>query len=555
MSATSAMLYKDLCQVLNLRILLSAQSRFKIAFVFVFAVSFEVGLWLLFAGGFKFLSGLGGVGIILVSKLLAVFFLGMGMMLVVSGMVTSYATIYRSREIPFLLVRPFSMSQIVVYKFIESAGLSSWAFFFIVIPFTGAYGWHEGMPWLFALWTVLFSVPFLIICSGVGTLAAMAIVRWAPRGRALRLVGAGVFIALAAWLWQEVLGLRGPGVDFRLSLARLVPGLRLASNRLLPSYWTAEGIMLLARASWPRGLLFWALASSTALVTAMAVEAVGRRTFYEGWQRTIASRGRARCKPVLLAGLERMLSWLPHDVRALVMKDIRTFLRDPMQWTQVLIFFGLLGLYYANLRVFHYHSLPENWRNAIAFLNVFSVSAVVCSLGARFIYPQLSLEGQGFWIIGLSPTTMQRVLLTKFAAAAVPTLVLSVGLMLLSSSMLNASGSVRLLAVSLACAVSLAICGLSTGLGAIFLDLDQRNPAAVVSGFGGTLNLVLGLAFVLAVILPVGFVFHMRMSHGLTFAQFRAGSLLAFAWVVLVTVASTVIPLVLATRSLAGREF
>ena len=179
MPATSAMLRKALYRFLNLRVLLSAQSRFKIGFVFVFAVSFEVGLWLLFAGGFKFLSGLGGVGIILVSKLLAVFFLGMGMMLVVSGVVTSYATIYRSREIPFLLVRPFSMSQIVVAKFVESTGLSSWAFFFIVIPFTGAYGWHEGTSWHFALWTFLFSVPFLVICSGVGTLMAMVAVRWA----------------------------------------------------------------------------------------------------------------------------------------------------------------------------------------------------------------------------------------------------------------------------------------------------------------------------------------------------------------------------------------
>jgi hypothetical protein len=74
-----------------------------------------------------------------------------------------------------------------------------------------------------------------------------------------------------------------------------------------------------------------------------------------------------------------------------------------------------LALYYANLRSFHYHLLPETWRNTVAFLNVFSVAAVMCSLGSRFIYPQLSLEGQGFWIIGMAPTSMTKVLVTKFA--------------------------------------------------------------------------------------------------------------------------------------------
>ena len=32
--------------------------------------------------------------------------------------------------------------------------------------------------------------------------------------------------------------------------------------------------------------------------------------------------------------------------------------------------------------------MPDLWRSFIAFLNVFSVSSVLCSLAARFIYPQ-----------------------------------------------------------------------------------------------------------------------------------------------------------------------
>jgi ABC-2 type transport system permease protein len=246
---------------------------------------------------------------------------------------------------------------------------------------------------------------------------------------------------------------------------------------------------------------------------------------------------------------------MPSDIRAMVMKDLRVFVRDPMQWSQVLIFFGLLALYFVNLRSFRYNALPDNWRNTIAFLNVFSVSAVMCSLSSRFVYPQLSLEGQGFWIIGLSPVTMRRVLLTKFFLSLAGMLVVSIGLMLISCGMLKAAPLTTTMALLVACAMSFAVSGLSTGLGTIFLDLDQRNPVAIVSGFGGTLNLVLSLAFMLGAILPFALVFHFFTIHRFGTRLLMRYLLMSGSWLLLITVAATAIPLWLGVRSLTRREF
>jgi len=38
------------------------------------------------------------------------------------------------------------------------------------------------------------------------------------------------------------------------------------------------------------------------------------------------------------------------------------------------------------------------------------------------------------------------------------------------------------------------------GLGAIYPNLKEDNPSKIVAGFGGTLNLVLSLIFVLSII-------------------------------------------------------
>jgi ABC-2 type transport system permease protein len=301
-------------------------------------------------------------------------------------------------------------------------------------------------------------------------------------------------------------------------------------------------------------MLFAVLASSAALAV-VAVEWLGSRVFYEGWQRAMTGGGSRERRPTLTARLEPLLGRLPGDVRAMLMKDLRAFLRDPMQWSQAAIFFGLLGLYFVNIRSFDYTMLGGQWRNIMAFLNVFSISSVMCSLGARFVYPQLSLEGQTFWILGLAPTTVRRILMTKFWTAAAGLVSVSATLALMSTRMLETDWRVKCISLVLTIGVSLAVCGLSTGLGAIFLDLKQRNPAAIVSGFGGTLNLVLTLGFMLAAILPFAAVLHAEAAAGLRPARTAAGLALAGAWLTLLTACATVIPLRLAVKSLQRRDY
>lgn len=553
MSAVSSMVLKARYLLVGTGRELKRQSLFKTAFIAFFVTALEAGLFILFLSGFRFL---GRIGPLVVSSLLSLFFLGLGGMLVLSGILTSYATIYRSRDLPFLLVRPYSISQIVLFKFLESCMLSSWAFFFVVLPFIGAYAWYQHLSLLFAVWTFLFSIPFVIFCSGLGALVVLLFVRWSPRGYLLRALVITVLLSIVVLIGvtaHETRHADNPSV-FILS-SRLIPGLQLASSPLLPGWWTAEGITSFGRGNWGRGLFLLSFLTSNALMLAMLVELAGRGTFYNGWQKVIGATGRIVLRKPLLQWLERGLFFLAHDVRAIVIKDIRTFLRDPMQWSQFLIFFGLLGLYFASLRSFRYDEQVPQWKTAIAFLNIFSVSTVLCSLASRFVYPQVSLEGQSFWILGLSPTSMGRILLTKFGLALAGMMVISVSLMFLSTHMLRLSTDMQIAAVALAICLSIAISGMSTGLGAIFLDLKERNPAAIVSGFGGTLNLVLSLCFMLLTVLPFAALSHFSVMERIDAPHFRQGFLLALAWLFLLTSIAAVVPLLLARRALVSRDY
>ena len=535
---------------------LREQSMFKVAFTVVFTVSCMMGLFLLFYHGFRFLDGLGGVGLLVIRQLFSLFFFGLGSILVMSSGISAYSTIYQSKEIPYLLLRPFRLGDIILYKYLEAALLSSWAFFVVIVPYVAAYAHYEELSAWFSVWTLVYSIPFVLLCAVFGTVLCIVLIRILPRGRTLMMLIALLITIILAVTGHGVhVATQGHSSNNVLLLKKLIPGFQLAAHPLWPSYWVAEGIMSMSQQRWGRGLCFLLLLLSYVGVGMMLVRNVGVRLFYDGWQRVIGSGRKALAESWMLVGLHRLLRFLPHDFRAMFFKDLRVFFRDPAQWTQGLIFFGILGFYFVNLRNLQYHTLPDAFRNVIAFLNIFSVSAVMCAVGARFVYPQLSLEGQGFWIVGMAPTSMKRVLTAKFLTASVIMLVISAGLMIVSMQMLQMEPRVKMVALCIAGAMSFGLSGLATGLGGIYMDLKQRNPAAIISSFGGTLNLVLSLLFVLCVILPYAIVFHLNLKEGGHATWFPVGVMCASGCMVLLTMLATIIPLGIGRASLDRRDY
>ena len=100
------------------------------------------------------------------------------------------------------------------------------------------------------------------------------------------------------------------------------------------------------------------------------------------------------------AVFHRVFFFLPRPIRLLILKDLRTFRRDPAQWSQFLIFFGLLAFYFVNIRRLSYDVQSPYWRNLVSFLNLAVTALILSTFTSRFIFPLLSLEGRNFWVLG-----------------------------------------------------------------------------------------------------------------------------------------------------------
>lgn len=531
------------------------QPKLKVILIGSFSLGWLMGLTALFYMGFDFLYQLGGAAFFLVPRLFTLFFMGLGFMLMLSGAVTGYANFFQTPEIRRLLTWPVPVRDLFYYSLVKSTLMSSWAFFFIILPFIGAFGVYREWGLLMLAWALVFSVPFVMLCSGLGVMLMLLVVRWIPRGRLLGLLGL-LTLSLAAYYAAEyVRDLQANQNEDIMVLVNFVPGLQLASFPLMPNSWMAQGILSFASEDWGRGGMYLLLLMSSVAVLFLFIARLGSLIYPPTLQRQLVGSNVLARQASLPSRFLQSVSPGHSAFRAYGIKDSLIFLRDPSQWTQFLIFFGLLALYFLNLGSLGYNDLDPVWSNLIAFLNMFSLSAVMSSLSARFVFPQMSLESRTLWMVGLAPTSLGRLMINKFLLSAIALCLVGTGLAAVSNSMLDIEASSRILSRVLMPSVAFALAGMSTGLGSMFMELGPKTPAQILSGYGGTLNLILTLITVILLVLIPGMISHMMMSNA-TFGISNARiTLLTSLYIVLVSALAGGIPLRLGYKTLCSRDF
>ena len=192
------------------------------------------------------------------------------------------------------------------------------------------------------------------------------------------------------------------------------------------------------------------------------------------------------------------LSWIMrHDTALLVAKDMRLFLRDPAQLLQVGLFFGMLGFYIMLLpRLGEAFMFEDSWRRAVSLLNLTAVSMALATFTGRFVYPLLSLEGRRLWVLVLAPWPRQHVVMAKFAFALCVGLPVSTTLVALSGRMLELEQATIAYQAFVTLCIGIGLSACALGIGARLADYEEDNAAKLVSGFGGTMNLLASLIYV-----------------------------------------------------------
>jgi len=542
---------------------LLATARLRVALVVLLSAVFWGLLYGLFHEAFTFVDALHGE---VIPLLFNAFFSSLMVMVVFSTAILMYGALYTAPRTRLLLTLPVRSSTIFSHTFLESFWFSGWGFILLGSPMLVAYGVVRAAPWTYYLLILPLMIAFIAIPALLGGIVSMVLVAWLPRLR-LRAPGIALGACVALFAWQAWRVLAAPKAEI-LSAAwveQALARLSVTEHRLLPSWWLSTAVVDAASrardgavaAHLAEALRFLAVLVSNALALGLVAGAVADRLHRRGVSLLVSEppprrrlKRSTRLDDLLLAAG----SASGRPLRLLVVKDLRIFRRDVSQWSQMLIFFGLLALYFWNIRAFNYR---HSYATIIGFMNVAVVSLILSTFTTRFVFPSVSLEGRRFWILGLLPVDRDQIVWSKFLFALIGGAVPCCLLVALSDVMLGLEPWI--VAIHEVCTVLLcaALAGIAVGLGARIPDLREPSPAKIAAGFGGTLCLVASslviIAVVLATALPVHF-FLAAEDRGGAGGGHRAAVVAGLALALLVGAAATVLPMVLGLRSFRRLE-
>ena len=419
-----------------------------------------------------------------------------------SAVVASLSTCFLSDDLRLILAAPVASRRLFAERFARTLAQSGWMVVVFLVPVLGGVGFAKCAPWSFVVTAILTIIPFVVIPVGVGSAVTLLLVNVFPARRArdilmfMGLVFATSIVLLLRFLQPERL-LR---VESMPEVTAFFATLQSPVTPLLPSFWAGEALFagVQGGSDWLHIAALWTTAAAVVVMVGAAFE----RWHFAGFSKSQEAR---KARFAQFHALDALAAWLPLSPvrRHLLIKDLKVFMRDVSQWSQLLLLVALMLVYLYNFRVLDLDRLPYMSgvvKNLYAFLNLAMAAFVMATVAVRFVFPAVSAEGAAFWIIRTAPISLRDFLWSKFWTGLIPVLLLTEILIVTGNELLGVDPFLKRMSAVAVVFMAFALVGLATGLGARYPRFAADNPSQVAGSYGGVAFMIVAVLFILVMI-------------------------------------------------------
>jgi ABC-2 type transport system permease protein len=373
-------------------------------------------------------------------KILVMIFLTLFLMLILSALISTLNIFFLSRDLKLLLASPLRIRSIFIWKALETAFTSASMVIFFALPVLYGYckyfapRWHDiiGVTVIFTLY---------ILCGVLsGILLGMIIPSFFSAKRlqpVLSLVSIGLIslIVIFLRLLRPEQLLKPESID---NLFEYMSGLKMGFFSYFPFSWLAKGIGFISRGNQSGILIVVGLFLALLIMLSVMLYFFQKRFYLKLIDRlNESSLGSVR------SGWKK--KFLTGDFSALWKKEIKTFMRTPSQWSQLLIIAAMVMVFILNMK-----SIPlphPAVKNIIVYLNLGMAAFIVAGLNSRFTFTAISLEGPGIVHVLAAPFSRKRFLQFKLLFFAIPQIVIGFALFYTGDISLKIDPFIRVAAV------------------------------------------------------------------------------------------------------------
>lgn len=433
----------------------------------------------------------------LAEKLLMMIFMTLFSMLLLSALLSSLDIFYLSRDLPFLITTPLPVRSIFVWKMLEVALTSSAMVVFFSMPVLFFYCRYFA-PGFWQIWQILFVFMFYIasgvlagILCGLIIPAFISVRRLQPLLSVFSIILISAIVVFLRLLRPErflepgeidnvlkYMGSLDMKIFYYFPFSWLARALTLAAEGRLAAYWKSIALFS-ALCGGSLTLILW-LEKKFYLILFDKLQKGGKGYYKSSWKR---SRWQSDYLPVLK-------------------KELKTFLRTPAQWSQLLIVGALVAVFVINMKMI---PLPHpQVKNFVAYLNIGMAVFIVAGLNSRFTFPAIPIEGMGLVHVFSAPFSKLKFYRFKVFFYLLPQMLVGFALFALGDLSMHFDGFTTVIAVVFMTPSIIFITVLAVVLG---IQTNQLNPLSaqhvIVSKQGimymllSMIYLVLGLLFMI----------------------------------------------------------
>ncbi len=441
------------------------------------------------------------IGLFLFHRILSMLLFILFILVSLGNIVVAYSTLYKSKDVEFLLTTPVKPIKIYTVKFLDNFFYSSSTMFVFISAILLGYGSYFGKSlgfYIFSFAGVV--VPFMLMSASFSIIILMLILKLSKTFDIRKLaIFAGLIYALGVYFYfrsMNPMKLFTEVMKYYPDIDRYFSQLDPSISVYLPNHWVAEIFYFSIRGNSGMVLKYFLILISATVGMLIINFGLARKLYIETLFIALDLKNKIRKKFDFGVLNFAKKSIFNPQLEVLLKRDLITFLREPSQWIHLLIMLLLVLIFIVSLFKMRLYRIEPNILS-LAFVSIFSFNVfLIASIVIRFVYPMISLEGMSYWSVRSSPVKLLWVYTYKFIISFLSILVISEAIAYASVFPFGKDFNIGILITSVTFFIALTYTSLGLGMGGYFANYSEKSPVRIASSRGATITLLLGLVLI-----------------------------------------------------------
>ena len=471
-------------------------------------IVFAVGIYFFTISSLSYLLEEIRIGIFLLHRFISIILFIFFMAVNAGNIIVSFSTLYKSKEVLYLITKPVSFIKIFLIKFLDNFFYSSTTMMLMISAVMLGYSVYFKINFLFVVFFFFcMLLPFVMIAASLGVIILMFIIHLSAK-IGLKKVVTGI-IAMYLLGLVSFFKLSSP-ISIVEQVMRYYPNINgyfvsLDNTiiKFLPNFWIADSLYWFSAREPMNALPYIGLLLGTSIIFMTAAILIAKCLYYKTWLESfeLKIKNTEPKERQYTKSIFKNKSFFAPQIDALLKKEFLQFFREPGQWIHLAVIIFLIVIFVISLggidssllNAYNYHL------RAIIYIVIFSFNLfLISSLSLRFAFPAISLEGDAYWKLKSSPISMRKIVGIKFISIFLIIFLLGQGLNYFSH--FNFPKELFLTASVNIGFITLAMVSLNFGMGSLFINLKEKSPIRIASSQGASLTFLFSIVLIVFLI-------------------------------------------------------